>query len=109
MRRVEEEARAHKATGVHRVQVRIGQQSGVEAELFKVAYEVLRPGTLFAQAELVIAREPTEWRCGVCGAVVPDGRELVCPACEWPAHLARGDDLVLERIELEVPDRKSVV
>jgi hydrogenase nickel incorporation protein HypA/HybF len=102
MQRVEEQARAHKATGVHRLQVRIGLLSGVEADLFSTAYEVLRAGTLCANAELVIAREESEWRCSVCGALVPVGGELVCPQCGWPARLARGDDLVLERIELEV-------
>ena len=62
MRRVEEEARAHNARSVHRVQVRIGQLSGVEADLFASAYELLRPGTLCAGAELIIAREEVDDR-----------------------------------------------
>ena len=103
MRRVEEEARARNATGVHRLHVRIGHFSGVEADLFAAAYEVLRPGTLCANAELAIAREAGEWCCGACGTTVPAGAELVCPECGWPARLVRGDDLLLERIELEVP------
>jgi len=102
MRRVEEEARAHRASSVHRVQVRIGQLSGVEPDLFASAYEVLRAGTLCAGAELVIAREEVEWRCGVCGTTVPVGNELVCPDCGWPPRLIRGDDLTLEKIDLEV-------
>jgi len=103
VQRVEEEARARHATGVHRVRVRIGHSSGVEADLFASAYDILRAGTLCADAELVIARESTEWRCGACGTAVPAGAELICPNCGFPARLARGDDLVLERIELEVP------
>lgn len=102
MRRVEEEARAHNASRVQRVQVRIGHLSGVEPDLFATAYEVLRVGTLCANAELAIAREEVEWCCSVCGTMVPAGGELVCPACGWPARLIRGDDLTLERIELEV-------
>ncbi len=102
MQRVEEEARARSATGVHRIQVRIGHLSGVEADLFATAYDVLRPGTLCAAAELIITREDGAWQCGACGATVPVGGELVCPQCGWPARLVRGDDLVLERIELEV-------
>ncbi len=102
MQRVEEEARAHNARRVHRVQVRIGSLSGVEPDLFASAYEVLRPNTLCAGAELIIAREEIEWRCGICGTVVPAGNELVCPECGWPLRLIRGDDLTLEKIDLEV-------
>ncbi|HVO27109.1 MAG TPA: hydrogenase maturation nickel metallochaperone HypA [Candidatus Margulisiibacteriota bacterium] len=102
MRRVEEEARARNATAVHRVHVRIGRFSGVEANLFATAYEVLRPGTLCANAELAIAPEAGEWHCGACGTLLPAGAELVCQECGWPASLMRGGDLVLERIELEV-------
>jgi hydrogenase nickel incorporation protein HypA/HybF len=102
MRRVEAEARAHNASGVRRVQVRIGHLSGVEPELFATAYEVLRPGTLCAGAELIIAHEAIEWRCGVCGSMVPAGGALVCPQCASPPCLIRGDDLMLESIELEV-------
>jgi len=102
MRRVEEAARAHNASRVQRVQVRIGHLSGVEPELFATAYEMLRPGTLCAGAELAITRDAVEWRCGVCGTTVPTGGELVCPDCGWPARLIRGGDLLLERIELEV-------
>ena len=32
------------------------------------------------------------------------GAELDCPRCRMPAKLVAGDDLVLEQIELEVPD-----
>ncbi|HUI26857.1 MAG TPA: hydrogenase maturation nickel metallochaperone HypA, partial [Candidatus Kryptonia bacterium] len=85
MQRVEEEAKARNATAVHRIQVRIGRLSGVEAGLFATAYDVLRPGTLCAGAELVIEREQSEWRCSVCGTMVSAGSELVCPACDWPA------------------------
>lgn len=104
MRRVEEEARAHRASAVHRIQVRIGRLAGVEPELFATAYEILRPGTACAHAELVIAREESEWRCAACGTVLTAGARLACSECGWPADLVRGGDLVLERIELEVAD-----
>ena len=102
MRRVEEEARAHNATSVHRLQVRIGGLSGVEPDLLATAYEMMRPGTMCANADLVLTREETEWACGVCGQTIPVGGELVCPQCGWPARLIRGDDLVLTSVELEV-------
>jgi hydrogenase nickel incorporation protein HypA/HybF len=104
LQRVEQEARSRRASAVHRVTVRIGAQAGIEPELFASAYELCRTGTLCDGAELVIAGEQTSWRCQACGAPIPTGARLVCTACGWPARLASGDALVLERIELEVPN-----
>ena len=103
LQRVEEEARSRDATAVHRVTVRIGPLAGVEPDLFSTAYELCRAGTLCDGAELVIEGDEVAWSCGACGAPVPAGASLACPACGWPARLAGGDALILERIELEVP------
>ena len=103
LQRVEAEARAHQATAVHRVTVRIGPLAGVERTLFATAYEMCRAGTVCENADLVLNGEDVSWRCDVCGAEIPEGSVLVCPACSLPARLAGGDALLLERIELEVP------
>jgi len=102
LERVAHEAAAHQAVAVHRVHVRIGALAGVEEGLFATAYDVLRPGTLCAAAELVILREASVWCCPVCTEAVPADGVLACPACGWPARLASGDALVLERVDLEV-------
>lgn len=104
LQRVEETARALHATAVHRITVRIGPFAGVEAGLFTSAYELCRPGTLCAEAELTISSEPITWQCAACGSEMPVGGRLVCPRCGSPARLASGDALVLERVELEVPE-----
>ena len=104
LERVEAEARARNASGVHRITVRIGPLAGVERELFVRAYDACRSGTLCGDAELMIASDAVTWRCDACGAEIPPGRVLTCPTCEWPARLVGGDALLLERIELEVPD-----
>ncbi len=104
LERVNESARALNATAVHRITVRIGPLAGVEAGLFTSAYEICRPGTLCARAELTISDEPIAWRCTGCGGEMPVGGRLVCPRCGSPARLTGGDALVLERIELEVPE-----
>jgi len=100
--RVESEAHAQKATAVHRLTVRIGPLAGVDRDLFANAYLLSRPGTCCHKAELVLATEAVDWRCAVCNAPIPVGAALVCPSCLWPARLAGGDAIVLERIELEV-------
>jgi hydrogenase nickel incorporation protein HypA/HybF len=105
LNRIDAEARSHGASSVHRVVVRIGPLAGVERGLFATAFDLCREGTLCGGAELVIAGEEVTWRCEACGAGIPQGSALTCPSCGWPARLAGGDALVLERVELEVPDR----
>jgi hydrogenase nickel incorporation protein HypA/HybF len=103
MERVEREARARSASAVHRLCVRIGSLSGVEGELLQSAYELCREGTLCARAELVIEPVEARWACGRCGRERPAGEVLSCPECGEPARLLCGDEIVLDRIELEVP------
>jgi hydrogenase nickel incorporation protein HypA/HybF len=102
LRQVEKEAHAHNATAVHRLTVRIGPLAGVDRDLFVNAYLLSRPGTRCHDAELVLTTEEVDWRCAVCNAAIPLGGALVCPTCLFPARLAGGDAIVLERIELEV-------
>lgn len=100
--RVEKEARAHAATGVQRVTVRIGRMSGVEPTLLATAFAMSRAGTLCEHAELELRTEDVKWLCDVCGTEIAPGRVLACPSCGWPARLASGDALVLEHLDLEV-------
>jgi hydrogenase nickel incorporation protein HypA/HybF len=101
---VEVEARAHRALAVQRVRVRLGELAGVESELLVAAYELARAGTVCAGAELEIVAVPARWECSECSATIPRGARLTCPRCARPARLAAGEDLLLERIEMEVPD-----
>lgn len=100
--RVEQEARSRGADAVHRLTIRIGEVSGVEPGLLASAYELCREGTLCAGADLAIERAPASWACGSCGLAVAAGSVLRCAACGAPARLSAGDEIVLERIELEV-------
>ncbi len=101
--RVESEARARKAMAVHRLKVRIGELSGVDPELLATAYDTFRAGTVCAAASLEIERVAARWTCRTCGAAIPTGAVLRCAACDEPATLVEGDDIILEQIELEVP------
>ena len=91
------------------VRVRLGAQAGVDAELFTIAFEVLRQGRGYAAAALTLEREPAEWRCVACDAVIEteNGQALRCPACCAGARLVRGAEIVLERIELALPSEKG--
>jgi hydrogenase nickel incorporation protein HypA/HybF len=99
--RVEQEARARGARSVARVRVRLGGLSGVEPELFATAFEMARAGTICRDAVLDVARTEVSWTCPLCEKL-QENAEARCPECGLPARLAGTDEIVLERIEMEV-------
>lgn len=100
--RASEEARKRGAVAVKGLSVRLGALAGVEPDLLKVAYEAFRERTLCADASLDIRRVEALWRCPACGRSFPTGAPLACPDCRVPARLAQGDEIFLDRIEMEV-------
>lgn len=100
--RVEAEARARRAVAVHRLTVSIGALSGVEPDLFATAFTLCRVGIL-SGAELEIRRVDAAWSCPTCGRPVATESALRCADCDEPARLGAGDEILLERIEMEVP------
>lgn len=100
--RVDEEARRRGATRVHAVRVRIGELAGVEVDLLRTAYETIRRGTACEDAPLEVTVADARWVCSVCSAAFPRGAALQCPDCHQPARLASGDEIMLDRIEMEV-------
>ena len=102
LERVDAEAKARHATAVHRLRVKVGELSGVETELLASAYELFRERTVCAAAELEIVPVAARWRCIECSGEIARGAILRCPRCDRPARLAEGEEIVLERIEMEV-------
>lgn len=99
---VERQARLHDSTAVRAVHVRIGELAGVDPELFRTAFERIRPSTLCAGAGLHLLIEPAEWQCPRCDQRCLPGGALRCPRCGGPLRALGGRDLVLERLDLEV-------
>lgn len=99
--RVEAEAKARHATAIHRLYVRIGELSGVEASLLASAFQVFREKTLCEGAELEIESVPVRWACRSCAQAIPRGAVLRC-SCGGTARLLEGDEILLSRIEMEV-------
>lgn len=95
---------AHPVAVVRLVRVRVGELAGLEPELFRTAFEVSRERRGHAHAELELVFEPAVWSCRGCGLTLARGEALRCPICDGEARLTKGGDLVLERLELEVPD-----
>ncbi len=99
--RVEQEVRKRGEAKVHRLRVRLGELAGVDAGLFRTAYDMFRSGTVCAGAELELTPIAARWQCPSCYRSIARGRKLQC--CGAPARLVEGDDLMLDQIELEVP------
>jgi hydrogenase nickel incorporation protein HypA/HybF len=94
----------HPGAIVRRLHVQIGEQAGVEIELLRTAFDTFRDRSVCAGAELEIHAVAAKWLCVGCGRVIERGAILKCPDCGRPARLAAGGEIVLERIEMEVPD-----
>jgi hydrogenase nickel incorporation protein HypA/HybF len=102
VRHVEVEAERAGARSVTRVTVAIGDLSGVERDLLATAYGVFREQTVCAGAELDVRAVPAVWSCPACRREMPRGAVLRCMRCGLPAKLTQGEEIVLERIEMEV-------
>jgi len=89
---------------VHRIEVRIGELSGVDCELLATAFEVFREGTLCEHAAMTIDRVAARWECSACYGRIDPGSMLRCTVCGSDAQLASGDEIILQRIEMEVAD-----
>lgn len=102
LEKVDAEAQSRGAIAVHRLRVRIGELSGVETDLLASAYELFRERTVCAGADLEIVPVAARWACPGCDREIPRGAVLRCPECARPARLTGGDEILLERIEMEV-------
>jgi hydrogenase nickel incorporation protein HypA/HybF len=101
---VERQLASHPRATVNALHIRVGELAGVDPELFQGAYEVCRAAGPLSRAELKLSFEPAAWTCPSCQADFSRGQVLTCSRCGTPARLARGGDIILDRIEAEVPD-----
>lgn len=100
--KVEAIARERKAVAVRRLLVRIGELSGVEPELLATAYTTFRVQTVCEGADMTILPVAARWMCSGCRRGIQRGEILRCAACGAPGKLAEGDEIILERVEMEV-------
>lgn len=100
---VESVAAKNGGAAVHHLYVQIGELAGVDCDLLQTAYDTFRFGTICADAPITIERIAARWECPKCGAAFARGAILRCPGCSEPARLAAGDEILLRRIEMEVP------
>jgi hydrogenase nickel incorporation protein HypA/HybF len=103
LERVDAEADRRGATAIHRIAVRIGELSGVDPTLLQTAYTLVRERTRYTGAELDIESVAAVWQCPVCQRAIGAGDFLRCTRCARAAELVAGGEIMLDRIEMEVP------
>jgi len=106
---VESIAREHGASSVSGIVLRIGPLSGVEADLLRRAYPLAAAGTVAADASLVIEQADIIVRCTQCNteSTVQPNR-LLCASCgDFRTRIISGDELILQRVELDNMARNS--
>ena len=100
--RVESEAKQRSAKSIRRIRIRVGELSGVEAELLASAFEIAKTGTACESATLDVTREVARWACPQCDAVLDSTIGLRCRACDVAGKLVAGSELLFEQMEIEV-------
>ena len=99
------EKRAKSVTDVH---VGVGPLSGVEPGLMRNAFPIAAAGTLASAATLHLTETAIRVKCSTCGAEsAAAANRLVCAECrDWRTMLVSGDELMLERVELDTGEEK---
>jgi hydrogenase nickel incorporation protein HypA/HybF len=103
---VERVARDNGARRVLSVTLAIGPLAGVEPKLLEHAYPLAAAGTVAQDAQLVIESVDVQVRCRTCKAetaALPN--RLLCGACnDWQVDVIAGDEMLLQRVEIEPAD-----
>ena len=88
---------------VRSVSVTIGEFSGVDPELLRMAFQDVSQQSVAASAALLIEKVALEARCENCfNEVLVERFRFVCPNCEsGSVNIVRGEELILERVMLE--------
>jgi hydrogenase nickel incorporation protein HypA/HybF len=89
--------------GVKKIKISIGEFSGVVKEALEFAFDVLKPGTPAARANVEIELLPMTANCTECGPV--DCRlndlNLFCPQCGRTVTITAGREMTVDYLDLE--------
>ena len=104
MEQVRKVAAKHEARRVETIFLRIGPLSGIEAPLLKNAFPIAAAGTVAEDATLIVEQSEIVVRCTQCeteSTVTPN--RLLCAQCgDFRTRLVSGDEMLLERLELDI-------
>ena len=98
-----EHARTAQASKVTKINLAIGQLSGIVPECVQFQFDILSKDTMAAEASLSFHRPPSRLRCRNCGTTYsPDNLHLACPNCrEQKIEIISGRECYVDSIEVE--------
>lgn len=100
---IEDIAREHNANFVKKIYIVVGEVSGVEPHLLKMAFDTFKENTIASEAELIIEFQKPYIYCEECKKEISLERySMRCPLCgSFKVKLTKGDELILKTLELE--------
>jgi len=96
-------AAEHGASGIARIELKIGPLSGIAPDLLRNAFPLAAAGTPAEHAQLVIEDDAIRVACMSCGEESSaKANRLLCASCgDYRTRLLSGDAMVLNRLELD--------
>ncbi len=98
-----EQAKAVQATKITKINLVIGELSGIVDECVEFYFGLLSKDTIAAEASLSFERPPTKLRCRNCATTFsPDDLNWVCPSCrEQKIEIISGRECFVSSIEVD--------
>jgi hydrogenase nickel incorporation protein HypA/HybF len=98
-----EEAKKAGAERVGKINLVIGEMSGIVDQCVEFYFEFLSQDTIAKGATLSFKKTPTQARCRNCGELfIPKEFDWSCPSCQdGSIEIVAGKELYVESIEVE--------
>ncbi len=97
-----ENAAANNAKKILRIELVVGNMSGVSVDALRFAFDAVKADTIAGNAALVIQETAAAAHCAACGANFEAGQyDFFCPACGAPVLPKGGDELYVKELEIE--------
>ena len=98
-----EKANEAKASKISKINLVIGELSGIVDDCVQFYFDILSKDTIAAEASISFHQPPTQLRCRNCSTVFsPRNGDWSCPGChEQKIEIISGRELYVESIEVE--------
>ena len=98
-----ERAGEDQASRITKINVTLGDLSGISEECVQFYFDFLSKDTIAAEASLAFDKVPTQLRCRECGTTFsPDDSAWLCPGCkEQKIDIIFGRECYINSIEVE--------